>query len=358
MPLFIETVYQKLQRHPKRIIFPEGKDHRILQAAAEFVRLKLGPAVVLGKREEIEEIATQHSISLHHILIIDPEEASDLPLFVRRLESLHRYRGIKDADALTILKNPNYFAAMMLQNGQVDGLVAGASEFSGNILRPLFQLIKPLPDVKSISSCMVMVVPNCSYGDEGVFFFADAGVIPDPTVEQLADIAVETAKLRRQLTGKVPRVAMLSYSTKGSAQNKHTDKIMAATALAKQKVKDLDIHIEIDGEMQVDAALLPEIAAIKAPGSMVAGHADVLIFPDLNSGNIAAKLVQRLANATAYGQILIGLSKPAAELSRGASMHDILGVAALVALQAIEYRKLYPEQDATFGDWSPQALRS
>lgn len=358
MSLFIDTVYEKLQRHPKRIIFPEGNDIRILQAAAEFVRLKLGPAVVLGKPIEIEATAKEHGISLHHILVIDPEHAEDLPLFVRRLESLHRYRGIKDADASTILKNPNYFAAMMLQNGQVDGLVAGASEFSGNILRPLFQLIKPLPNIKSISSCMVMVVPDCSYGDDGVFFFADGGVIPDPTVEQLADIAVETARLRRQLTGKIPRVAMLSYSTKGSAQNKHTDKIIAATALAKQKIKALDIVIEIDGELQVDAALLQEVASIKAPGSLVAGRADVLIFPDLNSGNIAAKLVQRLAKATAYGQILIGLSKPAAELSRGATVNDILGVAALVALQAIEYRKLYPEQADSAGDWVPQPLRS
>jgi phosphate acetyltransferase len=358
MASFIDTVYEKLQRHPKRIVFPEGNDPRVLQAAAEYVRLKLGPAIVLGEKNAIEKLASEHNISLHYILIIDPAKAADLPLFVRRLESLHRYRGIKDADAEKILQNPNYFAAMMLQNGQCDGLVAGASEFSGNILRPLFQLIKPLPGIKSISSCMVMVVPDCPYGDDGVFFFADAGVIPDPTVEQLADIAIETARLRRQLTGKVPRVAMLSYSTKGSAQNKHTEKIIAATALARQKLKELDIKVELDGEMQVDAALLPEVGAIKAPGSMVAGRADVLIFPDLNSGNIAAKLVQRLAKATAYGQILIGLSKPAAELSRGSAMQDILGVAALVALQAIEYRKLYPEQDANAEDWVPQTIRS
>ncbi|NJK90847.1 MAG: phosphotransacetylase [Blastochloris sp.] len=358
MSPFIQSVYEKLQRHPKRIVFPEGSDPRVLQAAAEFVRLKLGPAIVLGEKEKVAALAAEHKVSLEYILVIDPLKAQDLPLFVRRLESLHRYKGIKDADAEKILHNPNYFAAMMLQNGQCDGLVAGASEFSGNILRPLFQLIKPLPGIKSISSCMVMDVPNCPYGDDGVFFFADAGVIPDPTVEQLADIAVETARLRRQLTGKIPRVAMLSYSTKGSAQNKHTEKIIAATALAKQKLKELDIKAEIDGEMQVDAALLPEVGSLKAPGSLVAGRADVLVFPDLNSGNIAAKLVQRLAKATAYGQILIGLSKPAAELSRGSAVQDILGVAALVALQAIEYRKLYPEQDLTTEDWIPQALRS
>lgn len=356
MSKFIESVYEKLQRHPKRIVFPEGENVRVLQSAAEYVSLKLGPAVVLGKREKIETLAKDNNVSLKYILIVDPEKAEDLPLFVKRLESLNRYRGIKDADASKILQNPNYFAAMMLQNGQCDGLVAGASEFSGNILRPLFQLIKPLPGIKSISSCMVMEIPNCEFGDEGVFFFADAGVIPDPTVEQLADIAVETCRLRRQLTGQVPKAAMLSYSTKGSAQTKQTEKILAATALARQKMKDMDIKAEIDGELQVDAALLADMAALKAPGSKVAGQADVLIFPDLNSGNIAAKLVQRLAKATAYGQILLGLSKPAAELSRGASIDDIVGVAALVALQAIEYRKLYPEQSMFSDDWTPASF--
>jgi len=344
MSAFIESVYEKLRRHPKRIVFPEGNDPRVLQAASEFVHLKLGPAVVLGKKEDVEALAAAHNISLHHILIIDPETAADMPLFVRRLESLQRYRGMKDSEAAKILSNGNYFAAMMLQNGQCDGLVAGANEFSGNILRPLFQLIKPLPGIKTISSAIIMDVPDCAYGDNGVLFFADAGVVPEPTVEQLSDIAVETARLRRQLTGDVPRVAMLSFSTKGSAQTNASQRIVAATALARQKIRDLGLKAEIDGELQVDAALLPEIASIKAPGSMVAGKADVLIFPDLNSGNIAAKLVQRLAKATAYGQILLGLSKPAAELSRGASVNDIVGVAAIVALQAIEYRKLYPDQ--------------
>jgi phosphate acetyltransferase len=346
MSNFIQTVFEKLQRHPKRIIFPEGGDLRVLQAAAEYVNLRLGPAVVLGDREEIHALATAHAISLRHILIIDPKHASDMPVFVAKLQTLPRYKGIADEDARNILLNPNYFATMMLQNGQCDGLVAGAGEFSGNILRPLFQLIKPLPGVKSISSCMVMEIPDCEYGDQGTFFFADAGVIPAPTVEQLANIAVETAKLRRQLTGKVPRVAFLSYSTKGSAQTKDTEKIVAATALARQRARESGLEAEIDGEMQVDAALIPEVAAVKAPGSTVAGRADVLIFPDLNAANISVKLVQRLAKARAYGQILIGLDKPAAELSRGSGVDDILGVAAIVALQAIEYRKLYPEQGA------------
>ncbi|GAB4247541.1 MAG: phosphate acetyltransferase [Candidatus Methylacidiphilales bacterium] len=346
---FIENLCQKLERHPKRIIFPEGNDPRIMQAAHDYVARKLGPAILLGDRGEIEAVASTHGITLNRILVIDPKKADDMDLFVRRLETLARYRGISREDAIKILSNPNYFGTMMLQNGQADGLVAGASEFSGNILRPLFQLIKPLPGIRSISSCVVMETGVPTIGDQGTLFFADAGVIPSPTVEQLADIAVETARLRRQLTGEKPRVAMLSYSTKGSAQTKDTERIVAATALARQKLRDFGIEAEIDGELQVDAALFPEIAKRKAPDSLVAGHADVLIFPDLHAGNIATKLLQHVAKVPAYGQVLIGLSKPAAELSRGASVEEILGVAAIVALQAIEYRKLYPDQAAFFG---------
>jgi phosphate acetyltransferase len=343
MKTFIESIYEKLRRHPKRILFPEGKDPRILHAAREFIDRKLGVTILLGKREEIEAVAQSEGVDLTRMMLIDPETASDLPLFVRRLETLNRYKGIKNQEAEKILKNPNYFGAMMLQNGQCDGLVAGAGQYSGNILRPLFQLIKPLPHIKTVSSCMILDIPESPFGDEGVLFFADAGVIPKPTVDQLADIALETAWLRRQLTGKMPRVAFLSYSTKGSAQTEDTGKIVAAVALARQKMEQHHLEAKLDGELQVDAALIPEIAELKAKTSEVAGKADVLIFPDLNSGNISAKLVQLLSGATAYGQILLGLSKPAAELSRGAHVSDIVGVSALVALQAIEYRKLYPQ---------------
>ncbi len=344
---FIESIFEKLRKHPKRIVFPEGTEPRVLAAAAEFVHLQLGVAVLLGRREEVEAAAAQAKVSLKKINIIDPETADDLPLFVRRLENLSRYKGIADNDARKIVTNPNYFGALMLQNGQVDGLVAGATSNSGSILRPLFQLIKPLPGVKSISSCVVLQVPTERYGEGGVFTFADCGVIPNPNVDQLATIATESARLFRQLTGSTPRVAMLSYSTKGSAQTQDTEKIVAATALAKQMFFEKDQVGEVDGEMQVDSALIREIGEIKAPGSPVAGQANVLVFPDLNSGNIAVKLVHRLTGGEAYGQILLGLDKPAADLSRGASVHEIVGVAAIVSLQAIEYRRLYPEQGAS-----------
>jgi phosphate acetyltransferase len=353
---FIESVFEKLRNHPKRIVFPEGTEPRVVAAAAEFVQLRLGIAVLLGKKEEVEAAMEKAHVAQDKILIIDPENAEDLPLFIKRLETLSRYRNIAEADARKIVTNPNYFGAMMLQNGQVDGLVGGAASNSGSILRPLFQLIKPLPGIKSISSCVVLQVPDIESGENGVFTFADCGVIPNPNVDQLAMIATESARLFRQLTGGIPRVAMLSYSTKGSAQTQDTEKIVAATALAKQQMFDKKQVGEIDGELQVDTALIKEIAQIKAPDSPVAGQANVLVFPDLNSGNIAVKLVHKLAGGEAYGQVLLGLEKPAADLSRGASIHEIVGVAAIVSLQAIEYRRLYPEQGASRYETSPSAV--
>jgi phosphate acetyltransferase len=227
-------------------------------------------------------------------------------------------------------------------------LVGGVSSSSGSLLRPLFQIIKPLPGVKTIFGAMVMEVPNSPNGEDGVFLMGDCGVIPNPSVDQLSNIAVESGRLFRQLTGALPRIAMLSYSTKGSAQTQDTEKIVAATALARQRFAEMKLDMEIDGELQVDAALVKDIADLKAQGSPVAGRANVLIFPDLNSGNISSKLIQRLTNADAYGQILLGLDKPAADLSRGATVRDIVGVAAIVGLQAIAYRLLYPEQGARY----------
>jgi phosphate acetyltransferase len=236
---------------------------------------------------------------------------------------------------------------MMIQYGQADGLVGGASVYAGNLLRPLIQLVKPLPGVEMISSCMMLESANRQYGENGVMLFADCAVIPEPTVDQLAMIAIQTGKICRQITGIRPRIAMLSFSTKGSSKLPAAEKIAAAAALAKKKILDEKLEMEVDGEMQADTALLKELAQRKAPASPVAGLANVLIFPDLNSGNIGAKLVQYLAGADTYGQILLGLSKPAADLSRGATIDEIVGVAAIVGLQAIEYRKLYPVESAS-----------
>ncbi len=339
---FIESVFEKLRRHPKRIVFPEGTEPRVLQAASRFVKLHLGASIVLGKKEEILASAQKHGLDIERLTLIDPETAEDLPIFSERLAKLKRYRNFGEADARSIIMNPNYFAAMMIQYGQADGLVGGASVYPGTLLRPLIQLVKPLPGVETISSCMLVEVANTNYGDDGVLIFADCAVIPEPTVDQLATIAVQAGKICRQLTGIPPRVALLSFSTKGSAKLPAAERVAAAAALARQKAEGEQIEMEIDGEMQADTALLPELAERKAPTSRVAGKANVLIFPDLNSGNIAAKLVQYLAGANIYGQLLLGLSRPAADLSRGASVEDILGVAAIIGLQAIAYRKLYP----------------
>lgn len=344
MSQFILFILERLQKHPKRVVFADGEDARVLDAAQRYVRLRLGPAIVLGSREEIHRISSEESIDLNHIHIIDPSQAEDMPLFIERLREISRFRDTSEMEARETLSMPGYFATMMVQNGQADGLVAGSSSYGSNILRPLFQIIKPRAGIKMISSCMVIEVEDSPYGEKGVFFFADAGIVPNPTAEQLANIAIETGKLKRQLTGVPPHIAMLSYSTKGSAQTKDSEKIALATELARQKITEEGLEMQIDGEMQADAALVPEVAQRKVSESPVAGKADVLIFPDLNSASISAKLVQHLAKAKVHGQILIGLERPAAEISRAATAEDILGVAAIVAMQAVEYRRLYSSQ--------------
>ncbi len=349
---FIGSVIEKLQRHPKRIVFPEGTEPRVLQAARQFHSLRLGVPILLGDRSRVKEAAAALNVSLEGIRIINPAESEELERFVRRFEMLRRAKGIQEREAREAMTKPNYFGAMMVAMRQADGLVSGANEISGGVLRPLFQIIKVAPRATTASSCMVMEVEDTRFGEKGVLFMGDCGVIPEPTVEQLADIGISTARLARQLMGVNPRVAYLSYSTKGSAAHPAIGRVKAAAALARQHAEEQRFEADFDGELQVDAALIPEIAHRKLPDSKVAGRANVLIFPDLNSGNIASKLIQHIARANAYGQILLGLDRPAADLSRGSSAHDILGVAAIVGLQSIEYQKLYPES----GDDLPHDL--
>ncbi len=339
---FIGSVIEKLQRHPKRIVFPEGTEPRVLQAARQFFALRLGAPILLGDRSKVKEAAAALNVSLEGIRIINPEESPDLEGFAKRFELLRRSKGVHSREALETVSKANYFGAMMVAMRQADGLVSGTNETSGSVLRPLFQIIKVAPQTTTASSCMIMEVEDTRFGERGVLFMGDCGVIPDPTVDQLADIAISTARVARQILNCRPRVALLSYSTRGSATHPSIGKVQAATALAHQKSVESGFEADFDGELQVDAALVPEIAARKLPESRVAGRANVLIFPDLNSGNIASKLIQHIARANAYGQILLGLDRPAADVSRGSSAHDILGVAAIVGLQSIEYQKLYP----------------
>lgn len=340
---FIGGVFEKLQRHPKRIVFPEGTEPRVIQAARQFFSLRLGVPILLGDRTNIKEAAAQLNVSLEGVRIINPLESEDIDQFARRFELVRRFKGIKEREAREAMVKPNYYGAMMVAMHQADGIVSGTNEITGSVLRPFFQIIKVAPQATTASSCMVMEVEDSRFGSEGVMFMADCGVIPEPTVDQLADIAVSTALLAYSLLGTRPRVALLSYSTKGSATHPSIGKVQAATALAEKKAKEKLLQADFDGELQVDSALVPEIAARKVPESKVAGRANVLIFPDLNSGNIGSKLVQHMAKAHAYGQILLGLDRPAADVSRGSNAHDILGVAAIVGLQSIAHHQLYPD---------------
>jgi phosphate acetyltransferase len=298
--------------------------------------------ILLGDRTKVKEAAESLNVSLEGVRIINPAQSEDLEGFAKRFESLRRSKGMKTQEAMEAMQLPNYYGAMMVAMHQADGLVSGTNQITGSVLRPLFQIIKVAPTTTTASSCMVMEIEDTRFGENGILFMADCGVIPEPTVEQLADIAVSTAQLARQIMGTRPRVALLSFSTKGSARHPSIGRVQAATALAEKKAHEQRIEADFDGELQVDAALVPEIATRKLPESKVAGNATVLIFPDLNSGNIASKLIQHVARANAYGQILLGLDRPAADVSRGSNAHDILGVAAIVGLQSIEYSKLYP----------------
>jgi phosphate acetyltransferase len=331
---FIGRIIEKLQRHPKRVVFPEGTEPRVLQAARQFYSLRLGSPILLGDRTKVKHAAAELNVSLEGVRVINPAESEELPAFVKRYELLRRFKGVEEKEAHETMINPNYFGAMMLAMHQVDGFISGANQSSGSVLRPLFQIVKVAPTTTTASSCMVMEVEDTRFGHDGTLFMGDCGVIPEPTVQQLGEIAVSTAELANQLLGVRPRVALLSYSTKGSATHPSIGKVQAATALAQKIAHDKGIQADFDGELQVDARKLPE--------SQVAGRANVLIFPDLNSGNIASKLIQHVAKAHAYGQILLGLDRPAADVSRGANAHDVLGVAAIVGLQSIAYKDLYP----------------
>lgn len=355
---FIETVFEKLRRHPKRIVFPEGSEPRVLEAAGKYRDLGLGVPILLGERAEIEQLANHLKISLNNIRVISPATSSDLPRFASRMELLarHRHLGIKSATQL--LENPNYFACMMVNFGHADGLVGGSATTGSKVLRPIIQTVRFLPKVKAISGCTIQVVSDTRYGDNGVIFFADTGVIPEPSVEQLAHIGINAGQLCRHLTGIRPRVAMLSFSTKGSSSHPAVEKVVAAAALARQRILQEGLEMDLDGELQADAALVPGLAEKKAGTSLVAGRANVLVFPDLNSANIASKLVNFLGGTQAYGQVLLGLTSPAGELSRGVSVDSIVAVASIVGLQAIKYRELYDYEGTTPGGVNPHMLET
>src|SRR6185295_15320406 len=262
---FIATVIEKLQRHPKRLVFPEGSEPRVLQAARQYASLKLGAPIVLGERGKIKKAAEEMNVSLEGVRIIDPDYSEELENFAQRYELIRRSKGIKIEEAREAMRNPNYFGAMMVAMHQADGVISGASERMGSTLRPLFQVIKVAPQATTASSCMIMEVEDTRFGEQGVMFLADCGVIPEPSVEQLADIAVSTAQLARHLLGVQPRVALLSFSTKGSSSHPSVGRIQAAAALAETQAREKHLDAVFEGELQADTALVPEIAARKSP---------------------------------------------------------------------------------------------
>ncbi len=340
----ISRLCARLQNHPKRIVFPEGADPRIIQAARQFVTKKLGVPILIGDRQRIKITAAQLNISLEGIRIIEPERSDDLKNYTEKLASIQRYGNTNlQGNPAELVKNPNYFACIMVATAGADALISGATTHAASGLRTILQTMPRQKGVETVSSMQILESEEARFGCEGVLFLADCGVIPEPTAEQLADIAVTTAGLAGHLTNTVPKVAMLAYSTHASnARLASVQKVQAATEIAKRRARELGIAADIDGEIQADAALNPFAAKSKEVSGSVAGKASVLIFPDLNSGNIASKMAQHIADIPAYGQIITGLDRPAAEISRGASAHDIFGTAVIVAAQAVDRAYLYP----------------
>ncbi len=327
---FIETIKEKAKKNIKTIVLPEGSDIRTLKAASIVLHEEYANLIILGDKNKIAEMASENNLDISKATIINPKESEKYETYVQKFYELRKEKGMTIEKAKELIKDETYFGMMMVKNGDSDGLVSGACHSTSDTLRPALQILKTAPGTKLVSAFFVMVVPNCEYGENGIFVFSDSGLNEYPDADALSEIAISSANSFKQLVGAEPKVAMLSYSTYGSAHSPLTDKVVEATAILKEKAPDLIC----DGELQLDAAIIPEIAASKAPGSPVQGKANTLIFPDLDAGNIGYKLVQRLAKAEAYGPLCQGIAKPVNDLSRGCSAEDIAGVIAITAVQA------------------------
>ena len=324
----IDKIKAKAKADVKRIVLPEGEEIRNVQAAVKIVEQGLAKLTLLGDPEKVKEVAA--GASLDGLTIINPKTSDKCAEYANTLYELRKAKGMTPEQAAELVKDPMYYGVMMVKMGDADGLVSGAIHSTGDMLRPALQIIKSKPGIKTVSSCFLMECPNKAYGDDGVMVFADCAVNIDPDAEQLASIALGAADSARSLAGIEPRVAMLSFSTKGSAKHDLVTKVQEATRIA----KELDPDLLLDGELQLDAAIVESVGQLKSPGSPVAGKANVLVFPGLEAGNIGYKLVQRLAGAEAYGPILQGIAKPCNDLSRGCSVDDIVATVAITAAQA------------------------
>lgn len=327
---FIEEIKQRAKTQIKTIVLPEATDIRILKAAETVKQEGYAKTILIGDEEQVRKIAKQNTIDIEGIEIIDPLKSERTQEYAQKLFELRKAKGMTEEQAQKLVLDPVYFGMMMVKNEDADGLVSGACHSTSDTLRPALQILKTAPNTKLVSAFFVIVVPNCEYGSNGTFIFADSGLNEEPNSDALSEIAISSSKSFEQLVGEKAKVAMLSYSTYGSAHSASTEKVIEATKLVREKAPEL----LVDGELQLDAAIIPEVAEFKAKGSPLKGEANVLVFPDLGAGNIGYKLAQRLAKAEAYGPLCQGIAKPVNDLSRGCSASDVAGVIAITAVQA------------------------
>ena len=329
---FIESIKNRAKKEIKTIVLPEAEDIRTLKATQIALKEKYANIVLVGNEEIIKQKAQENNINIEGATIINPQTSKDYEKYAQLLYELRKNKGMTIEQAKELVLNPVYFGMLMVKDEKkkADGLVSGAAHSTADTLRPALQILKTAPDTKLVSAFFVMVVPDCEYGENGTFIFGDAGLNENPNPDQLSEIAISSSKSFEQLVQKEPKVAMLSYSSHGSAHSELTEKVIEATKLLKEK----EPNLISDGELQLDAAIIPEVAASKAPTSPLKGEANVLIFPNLDAGNIGYKLVQRLGKAEAYGPLCQGIAKPVNDLSRGCSAEDIAGVIAITAVQA------------------------
>ena len=329
---FIEEIKQRAKQEIKTIVLPEAEDVRTLEATEQVLKEGYAKIILVGNKEKIEQNAKTNNINIAGATIVEPSNSEKKEEYVNWLFELRKHKGMTIEKAQELVNDPVYFGMLMVKDekSKADGLVSGAIHSTADTLRPALQILKTAPNTKLVSAFFVMEVPNCELGEKGTFVFGDCGLNENPDDEALSEIAISSSKSFKQLVGKEPKVAMLSYSTYGSAKSELTQKVINAT----QKVREKEPELLVDGELQLDSAIIPEVAKLKAPNSSIKGEANVLIFPDLNAGNIGYKLVQRLAKAEAYGPICQGIAKPVNDLSRGCSSTDIAGVVAITAVQA------------------------
>lgn len=327
---FIESIKKRAKDEIKKIVLPEASDLRTIKAAAMALKEQYAEIVLIGDENSINKLAIDNNLDISKATIVDPLKSEKSKIYAEKLYELRKAKGMTLDQAEELIKDEVYFGMMMVKLEEADGLVSGAIHSTSDTLRPALQILKTAPDTKLVSAFFLMVVPECEYGENGVFVFGDCGLNQDPTSEELVEIAHSSSKSFEQLVGKEAKVAMLSYSTKGSAKSELTKKVIDATNMIKEKYP----NIKVDGELQLDAAIVPEIGASKAPGSDIAGNANTLIFPNLDAGNIGYKLTQRLGKAEAYGPLCQGIARPVNDLSRGCSAEDIAGVIAITAVQA------------------------